>query len=103
MIRKFTVTVEKTNEYIIEVDDEKLDKGLIANFERYIHNLGSEDKIKQLAKEVGENVMDNSNDFYEGLGCIERDGFKTSNGMVQGIKITTEYTDDYYTIIKENK
>lgn len=96
MARKFEVEVIRTDKYIITIDEDNIDDGLIEDYECIMHSLG-EDKIKQLAEEIGTMATDNDNEFYEGIGFIGRDGLNFGHEEVKGINIETILVDDYET------
>lgn len=102
MKRKFEVTVTRTDSYIVEIDEDKLDKDLISDYEKDIHDLGK-DKIKQLAKEIGYMSMDNRYDNYEGIGYIRTDGMNFQHKTENGIELEIEMIEDYETEIREVK
>lgn len=100
MERIFKCTVTRTDEYIIKIDEDKLDQDLIPEFERDIHKLKG-DKIKSLAKSMCYSVMDNYNQHYEGIGYIETDGIGKECEV--GIKIETVMLEDMDIEIDEEK
>lgn len=101
-MRKFEVEVTRVDKFIITIDEEKLDKDLIPEFESFIHKLHG-DKIEELAKHIGFNAMDNNNNFYEGIGYIKTDGYLYSEDTVNGIEIETEFVEDIEVDIDEIK
>jgi hypothetical protein len=95
MERVFKCIVTRTDEYIIKIDEDKIDQDLIPEFERDIHKLKG-DKIKSLAESMCNEIMDNGSQHYEGIGYIETDGLKMGQECVTGIEIETvmlEYID----------
>ena len=102
MKRKFEVTITKTDKYNVIIDEDKLPKNLIKDFEKNMHKLKG-DKIKELAKFVGFSSMDNCDEFHEGIGYIRHDGYDYGRETINGIEIETEFTDSYETDITEIK
>lgn len=100
MERVFKCTVTRTDEYIIKIDEDKLDKDLIPEFEDSIHKL-KDDKIKSLAEYMCYSIMDNWNQSYEGVGIIETDGL--GKECEAGIKIETVMLEDIDIEIDEKK
>lgn len=101
-MRKFEVEVVRRDKYVVTIDEDNLEDGLIENYEKLIHNLGT-DKIKKLAEEVGAMAMDNDTEFYEGIGFIGRDGLNFGHEEVKGINVETKFLEDYETDITEIK
>ena len=101
MKREFEVTVTRTDCYIVTIEEDKLDKDLINEYEESIHKLEG-DKIEELAKNIGFMSMDNSNNFYEGIGYLKVDDISyPSKEIVQGIEVETAVLEDYDTDIME--
>lgn len=100
MKREFDVVVRRTDVYKVIIDEDKLDKDLINEYEESMHKLEG-DKIKQLAKEIGFMSMDNMNDYYEGIGYLKVDGFSPKGETEQGIEVETLSIEDYDTDIME--
>lgn len=102
MKRKFRCEVTRTDEYIIEIDNEDIDKDLIQEYESSIHKLNG-DKIKSLAKSMCYDLMDNSTDFYEGIGYVKKDniGYQRDAEYEKGISIETISLEDMDIEIKE--
>lgn len=101
-MRKFEVEVTRVDKFIITIDEDKLDKDLIPEFESFIHKLRG-DKIKELAEHIGFNAMDNNNNFYEGIGYIKTDGISEPYKVESGIEIETEYFDEIDVDVTEIK
>lgn len=101
-MRKFEVEVTRVDKFIIAIDEEKMDKDLIPEFEGFIHKLDG-DKIKELAKHIGFNAMDNNNMFYEGIGYIKTDGYNFNQEVENGIEIETVSIEDTEAEITEIK
>lgn len=102
MKRKFTVAVTRTDEYEIELDEDKIPKELIESFEEGICKLKI-DKMKHLAEYIGYGSPDNMSQFYEGLGYIRTDDLTAGEECVPGINITTNYLDDTEVEVDEIK
>lgn len=101
MKREFEVTVRRTDVYIVKIDEDKIDKDLIKEYEESMHKLKG-DKIEQLAKEIGFMSMGNINDYYEGIGYLNVDGIlSTRREVEQGIEVETASIEDYETDIIE--
>lgn len=100
MERIFKCTVTRVDEYIIKIDEDKIDKDLILEFEDSIHMLKG-DKIKSLAEYMCNSIMDNWNQSYEGIGIVETDGLGKECEM--GIKIETVMLGDIDIEIDEKK
>lgn len=101
MKREFEVTVSRTDVYIVKIDEDKIDKDLIKEYEESMHKLKG-DKIEQLAKEIGFMSMENINDYYEGIGYLNVDGILSTRGKAeQGIEVETASIEDYETDIME--
>lgn len=98
MERIFKCLVTRTDEYIIKIDEDKLDKDLIPEFEDSIHKL-KDDKIKSLAEHICIGAMDNWNQSYEGIGIVETDGL--GKECESGIKIETVMLEDMEIEIEE--
>ena len=102
-MRKFEVEVTSVSQYIITIDEDNLDKDLIAEYERDIALLDTKDKIKHLAKKIGSMTVDNCNDHYEGIGYIIKDDIDCNKDYEKGITIETDYVDDCEVNIFERK
>jgi hypothetical protein len=100
-MRKFKVEVTRTDEYVVEIDEDKLDKDLITKYEATIGKLNEKDKIKDLAESIGFMSMD-GNEFYEGIGVINVDGY-IKDEAVSGIEVSVSYTEDYDVETREKK
>lgn len=94
MERVFKCTVTRTDKYYIKIDEDEIDLDLIPEFERDIHKLKG-DKIKSLAESMCNVIMDNNNQFYEGIGYVETDGLGVIGDHCEnGIKIETIMLED---------
>lgn len=102
-MRKFEVEVTRVDKYIITIDEDNIENDLIKEYENTISKLDNNDKIKDLAEKIGFMAMDNSSDFYEGVGYIKKDGLSFGKDVVKGIEIKTDFIEDYETEITEIK
>ena len=103
--RKFEVKVSRTMKYEVDIDDEKLEDGLIEDFEMDFYKL-NKDKIKDLAHYIATQIVDRNSYFIEGVGSVEIDGLCFYNGEketpVSGIKVTNlEYEDEDFSEVEE--
>lgn len=103
-MRKFRVTVTRTDEFEISIDENRIDENLITEFEGCMFNLGK-DKIKKLAEHIGSNSVDNYNQFVEGVGyVIIDDVIRTGDfEMVKGINVKSKIIEDTEVESKEIK
>ena len=106
--RNFEVKVTRVMKYKVSIDDEKLDKDLIPEFEEYFYKLKKKDKIKDLADYIATQIVDRNSYFVEGVGSVEIDGLCFYNGEketpVSGIKVTNlEYEDEDFSEVEEIK
>lgn len=93
-MRKFKVTVTRTDEFEISIDENRIDENLITDFEGCMFNLGK-DKIRKLAEHIGSNSVDNYNLFIEGIGYVKIDGVIRSDiGMTKGINVESKIIED---------
>lgn len=100
-MREFQVEVTRTDLYTVRIDENKLDKDLIKEYERDIHDLGS-DKIKRLAKDIGFGVNNNGGaGFIEGVGYVKVDELTLGEVCEEGIEIETISIEDYDIEINE--
>lgn len=95
-IRKFRIEVTRTDEYIIEIDDEIYNNDWIADFEQTMYPL--DDGIESIAKDIAQFRARVGKRFQEGYGCISENGCMTSSlnqeDYAEGIDITVESEDD---------
>ena len=93
-MRKFRVTVTRTDEFEISIDENRIDGNLITDFEGCMFNLGK-DKIRKLAEHIGSNSVDNYNLFIEGIGYVKIDGvIRSDMGMTKGISVESKIIED---------
>ncbi|WP_195972991.1 hypothetical protein [Clostridium thermobutyricum] len=93
-MRKFRVTVTRTDEFEISIDENRIDENLITDFEGCMFNLGK-DKIRKLAEHICSNSVDNYNLFIEGIGYVKIDGvIRSDMGMTKGINVESKIIED---------
>lgn len=102
MKREFTVTITRTDECKVIIDEDKIE-GLVEEFEDGMYSLGS-DKAKGLAEHIGIGFMDNFNQEYEGVGFVVTDGIDTNKkNKVDGVEIETKYLEETEIEVEEKK
>jgi hypothetical protein len=69
------VTITRTDEYIIEIDEEIYGKPeWQQEFSRYFHNIDGDDWAEDIAKDLAYAEMQDVGRFIEGYGRVPRDG-----------------------------
>lgn len=75
-MKKYNVTVTRTDEYIVEIDETIYNEEWMKDFERYFHPLDGD--MKEIAIDLATHQArfgsDVSGGFIEGYGYISRDG-----------------------------
>jgi len=101
-IRKFKVEVTRTDEYIIEIDDQVYDDTWAEEFGDVFHSI---DGIEDIAKDLAYHQIRLGSDyrFIEGYGDVNRNGKlpyeigdeKNPPKPASGLNIQIEYEEDY--------
>lgn len=71
-MRKFEVEITRVNKFIVSIDEDKLDKDFIPEFEEFIHKLEG-DKIQSLSEYLGYKALEDDGTFnsHEKTECFE--------------------------------
>lgn len=86
-MRKFKVTVTQEKEYEIEIDENKINKEELDNFEKYFYNLDEEDdRIKSLANNYCKLRAIGLYGFIDGYGYVLEDGEVPFEARSHGLK-----------------
>ncbi|WP_125153650.1 hypothetical protein [Clostridium rectalis] len=86
-MRKFKVEVITTKEYEIKIDETKIDKEVLDNFERYFYDLDvEEDRIKSMANDYCRLRATGFDGSIEGYGFVLEDGKVPFSARFSGLE-----------------
>ena len=95
-IKKFKVEVTRTDEYIVEIDEDIYNKKWREEFQQYFWPL---DSTEAIAKDLAVKQMISGQGFWEGYGYVKQDGKMWfplhARKAVEGLNIQVISRDDY--------
>lgn len=87
-MKKYKVNVELSKEFEIEIDETKITKEVLDNFERYFYKLDEEDdRIKSLANDYCRLRATGFEGSIEGYGYVLENGKLPNGAILQGLSI----------------